>query len=121
MTTYLRIFVLAATVATAACGGGAGGINPDPVLNSVSPTFVHAGADATLTLRGRDFVDSSTVIWTAAGTSSGITVTPSSIADTMLTVVIPVALIGPLGDAILEVQNPQPGGGTSTAIIVPVV
>lgn len=84
-------------------------VNPVPVLNSISPGSVTAGApNFTLTLSGTGFLQSSTVV--INGTAVQPNFYPSS---TAASVVIPASAVSSIGDISIAVSNPTPGGGTS--------
>jgi len=84
--------------------------NPAPTLSAISPAHLAAGsADTILTLSGNGFAAQSVVQadGTALATSFG--------SDTQLTAVVPAAMLTTAGTLSIAVENPTPGGGTSTA------
>ncbi|HZT40922.1 MAG TPA: hypothetical protein VFA07_01970 [Chthonomonadaceae bacterium] len=89
--------------------------NPAPALSSISPSSCRAGsATFTLTCTGSNFISSSTVRWTAGGTTTVLTTT--YVSGTTLTAVVPSSLVANRGTASVTVVNPAPGGGTSGAL-----
>jgi hypothetical protein len=84
-------------------------VNPVPVLNSISPSSVTAGApNFVLTLTGSNFVSSSTIL------VNGTPVQPNSYpAPTSASVDIPASAVSTVGPVSITVSNPTPGGGTS--------
>jgi hypothetical protein len=89
--------------------------NPVPVLSSISPSSVRAGsATFTLTCTGSNFISSSSVHWTAGGTTTVLATT--FVSATQLTAVVPSSLVANRGTASVTVVNPAPGGGTSGAL-----
>lgn len=86
-------------------------VNPVPVLNSISPATVTAGApNFSLTLTGTNFVQSATV--QINGTSVSSYLYPSA---TSATVTIPASAVTSVGNVNITITNPAPGGGTSAA------
>jgi hypothetical protein len=86
-------------------------VNPVPVLNSISPGSVTAGApNFTLTLTGTNFVQSATI--QINGTTVQPTLYPTA---TTATVIVPASAVSSLGDVSVTITNPTPGGGTSAA------
>ncbi len=84
-------------------------VNPVPVLNSLSPGAVTAGApNFTLTLTGSNFVSSSTIL--INGTQTQPNVYPSA---TSASVLIPASAVSSVGTVTIAIFNPAPGGGTS--------
>jgi hypothetical protein len=109
----------------AGCGGTGGGStaqnpspgssNPTPLITSVTPATVLAGAaDTTITLSGTGFVTSSSVQW------NGQKVATAYESSGGLTAVVPAASLLNGGSAAVTVANPAPGGGTSGAVPVQV-
>lgn len=97
------------------CGGGGGGTsppptqNPIPTLTSISPTSaIGGGAAFTLTVRGTNFIPTSTVQWNAANHATTFT------SSTELTAVIEASDIGNGGSAQVAVFNPIPNCGLFT-------
>ena len=86
-------------------------LNPVPVLNSISPGSVTAGApNFLLTLAGNNFLTSSTVL--INGTPAQAYNYPSA---TSASVFIPASAVSAVGTVTIAVSNPAPGGGTSAA------
>ena len=84
--------------------------NPVPVLISISPTEITAGSGSfTVTLNGNNFNGSSIIHL------GGIQHLPSALSLTSLSVDLPIDEL-PTGVIQVYVTNPQPGGGTSSAI-----
>jgi IPT/TIG domain len=84
--------------------------NPVPVLTSISPTSVTAGAgNTTITLNGSDFVAASV----ARAGATGLTTT--YVSPTQLTAVVPSSLLTTAGTLAITVLTVSPGGGTSGA------
>ena len=89
--------------------------NPQPAGGSVSPPSLPAGSNAlSLTVNGAGFVQGSVVF--VNGTSRvTLFVSSTSLQATLLP-----ADLAQAGTLVITVMNPAPGGGTSTAINVPV-
>lgn len=84
--------------------------NPIPAILTISPTSATAGGSAfTLTVTGSNFVSGSTVRW------NGLARTTTFVSSTLLTASIPASDIVTAGTASVTVNNPTPGGGTSSA------
>ena len=90
------------------------GVSPVPTLTSINPTTVTAGtATFNLTLTGTNFTADSTV---AFGANPPLT--PSSTPTaTQMVVSVPAADIAAGGVMGVTVNNPAPGGGTSTPAV----
>jgi C1A family cysteine protease len=89
--------------------------NPVPALTSLSPSHASAGGSAyTLTATGASFVPGASVMW--AGSSRTTTYVNSA----TLTAAITAADIAAGGESSVTVLNPQPGGGSSPAVLFPV-
>jgi hypothetical protein len=108
-------------VILAGCGGGGGGggastpSNPAPTVSSISPSSATAGGAAfTLTVTGTDFISGSTVDW------NGSSRTTTYQSATQLTAAITAADIASSATVPITVVNPTPGGGTSTAVDLPI-
>jgi hypothetical protein len=85
--------------------------NPVPTVSSLSPSSATTGGAAfTLTVNGGNFVTTSAVQWNG---SNSATVYVSA---TQLTASITAADIAAAGTSIVNVVNPSPGGGTSSAV-----
>ncbi|HXE74721.1 MAG TPA: IPT/TIG domain-containing protein [Candidatus Xenobia bacterium] len=103
------------TVFTPAPGGGTSAgqtftiNNPAPTLTSISPTSTTAGgAQFTLTVNGSNFVSTSKVCW------NGAERTTTFVNSGQLTATIPATDIAAGATVTITVNNPTPGGGTST-------
>jgi uncharacterized repeat protein (TIGR01451 family) len=84
---------------------------PAPVLTSVSPSGVYAGAGAfTLTVNGSQFVSTSTVLW------NGGARTTTYLSSTQLQAAITAADVASVGTATITVSTPAPGGGVSSGL-----
>jgi hypothetical protein len=82
--------------------------NPVPVLTSIAPASVTAGAgDTTITLTGSGFVAATQA---RAGATS---LTTTFVSSTQLTAVIASSLLTAAGTLTITVFTPTPGGGTS--------
>lgn len=107
------------TVFNPAPGGGLSNVatfditppnSPVPVLNSISPTSVSAGAAAfALTANGAGFVSTSKMRW------NGQDLVTAFISSTQLTAQVTADLVASGGTAQVTVFTPTPGGGTSAA------
>lgn len=83
-------------------------VNPVPVLSSIAPVSITAGApDFYLTLSGTNFVSSSTVL------INGTPTQPESSSGTTASVLIPASAVSTVGAVTIAVSSPAPGGGTS--------
>ncbi|MGA9885558.1 MAG: hypothetical protein WBQ34_17710 [Candidatus Acidiferrales bacterium] len=90
---------------------------PAPVLQSISPTEVQAGEPAlTLTISGRGFTPSSSVLWASSAIPSGGLVSTYDAATGQLLAQVPGSYIQSPGQASIYVETPQPGGGTTASI-----
>ena len=110
------------TVQNPTPGGGTSGTlkftistppNPVPTVTLLSPSSAQAGGPAfTLTVTGTQFISTSQVLWNSGP------VTTTYVSSTSLTAQIPAQdlAMGSAGMANVTVQNPTPGGGTSSAI-----
>lgn len=86
--------------------------NAVPTITSISPIACHAGDPGfTLTVNGTNFMDGSTVKW-----NWDVHVT-QYISPTQLRATIPASYLVAPGQASITVVNPEPGGGTSNAIL----
>jgi hypothetical protein len=84
--------------------------NPVPLLTSLSPTSISASNGAfTLTINGSNFVSGATVQW------NGSARTTTYVNSTQLTAAIPTNDVATAGSAAITVNNPAPGGGTSSS------
>jgi hypothetical protein len=106
--------VIDVSVMTPAPGGGTSGTvsfavrNPRPVLTSFSPASVIAGSgDFVLILDGSGFVNGSIVEWNGSNRDT------TFISSTQLSVAITSADVATAGTALVKVNSPTPGGGTS--------
>jgi hypothetical protein len=110
------------TVVTPAPGGGTSNPitvpidNPAPVLATLSPNPALAGTGAfTLMVTGSNFVSTSVVQWNA-------TPRPTTfVSSTSLQAAITAADVAGTGSASISVVTPAPGGGTSSALTLPIV
>jgi hypothetical protein len=85
--------------------------NPLPVLTGISPSSATAGGAAlTIAASGSSFVPSSTIEW------NGSPLTTTFVSSTSLTAQIPASDLATAGTAMVTVQSPAPGGGTSSAL-----
>lgn len=109
---FFVVFLASIFMVLAACGGdGKKHKNPVPVLTSVSPTSVTAGAAAfTLTVNGLYFVSGSTVNWNGAARAT------TYVSGSRLTAAVQAADVASAGTAQVTVVNPAPGGGTSPSV-----
>src|SRR5580658_2976695 len=99
------------------CGGGGGSgsagptPNPVPSISSIAPAVATAGGAAfTLTVNGTNFIAGSAI------QLSGSNRATTFVSATQLTASITAADISSAGTPPVSVENPTPGGGTSTAI-----
>jgi hypothetical protein len=85
---------------------------PAPVIGSLSPTFVEAGQPAfSLTVEGKHFTPSSTVLWNGSARTSFYNSTTGALSAEILATDIAIP-----GQALISVTTPQPGGGTTTTL-----
>jgi hypothetical protein len=86
-------------------------VNPVPVLSSISPGSVTAGAPSfTLTLTGSSFVSTATVL------INGVATQPNSYPSTnTASVLIPASAVSAVGTVQVAISNPAPGGGSSAS------
>ncbi len=111
-----------ATVAvqnTSPGGGTSGALNfaintpPNlaPTIGSLSPSSATVGGPAlTLTVTGTQFIAASKVLW------NGTALATTYVSSTSLTAQIPASDLTTVGTATVTVQNPSPGGGTSSGL-----
>ena len=86
------------------------GVNPLPILTSISPNAKPIGSAAfTLTLTGSDFIPASIVRW------NGVSRPTTYVSLTQLTAAIPASDLTVGGTANVTVFNPAPFGGTSAS------
>lgn len=86
-------------------------VNPVPVLNSISPGTVTAGApNFTVTLSGNSFVSSATILINDTPVQPNFY--PSA---TSASVSIPASVVSAVGTVTIAISNPAPGGGTSAS------
>ena len=89
---------------------------PIPTLTTVTPSTLTAGsATATLTLTGTEFVSTSQAFWNGTTALATTVVSP-----TQITAIVPAPPLNVVANASVTIVNPAPGGGTSTAVTVPV-
>ena len=98
-----------ATLSVSLTGTGA---SPVPTLNNIIPNNAKAGSSFTLTLTGTGFTADTTVNF---GTSPPLG--PTSFTSTQLMVTVPASDVAVGGIFGVSVNNPAPGGGTSTPAI----
>lgn len=112
------------TVSNAAPGGGTSSATPAstitvnnfaPVLESISPASVSAGAPATITLTGKSFAANS------VAQINGVARPTTYGSETQLRLSAPASDLASLGTLQISVLNPAPGGGTSMALPLSVV
>jgi hypothetical protein len=85
--------------------------NPQPGIAGLSPAAIQAGgASLPLTVTGTAFVTGSTIYW------GGSALTTTLISGTQLQATVPAASIATAGTAVVTVQTPAPGGGTSGSL-----
>lgn len=90
--------------------------NPLPLLNSISPATILAGSqDLTLTLTGRDFMQTSTV------QVNGETFPSNYVSATTMTIQITARMVISAENLSIRVVNPSPGGGGSTIKVLTVL
>lgn len=109
----------AVTVFSPTPGGGTSGPqtftispapNPTPILSNISPTNKLAGdPQFTLTVNGSQFVAGAVV------RVGGVDRVTTYVSPTQLTAVIPASDVLAVGQLVVTVFNPSPGGGTSAA------
>ena len=87
------------------------GVNPVPLLTSLSPNSVAAGSAAfTLTVNGSYFLSGAVVQWNGVGRAT------TFVSSTQLIASIADGDVAIAGTAQVTVSNPTPGGGTSKAL-----
>ena len=105
------------------CGGGGSpppapsppAENPTPSISSLAPSGATAGGPAfDLTVKGKNFVSDSLVIWNGTGF-----ITTYKHSGELSVAVSAYTIRGP-GNVVLTVFNPPPGGGTSNAVEFPI-
>jgi hypothetical protein len=85
-------------------------MNPAPTLTGISPANLAAGSsDTTVTLTGGGFAEQSVV------EANGKALATSFANATQLTAAVPSSLLATAGALSINVMNPTPGGGTSSA------
>jgi len=95
--------------------------NPGPVLNSISPSTITAGATSfNLLLTGSNFI--ADLVPSSTVQVNGVTVQASLHgSSTSMGIVIPASFLSNAGDLSITVTNPAPGGGTSNAQLLHVI
>ncbi|HEY3333573.1 MAG TPA: IPT/TIG domain-containing protein [Capsulimonadaceae bacterium] len=89
--------------------------NPTPVLKSLDPGSVTAGAKSfTIYATGTGFMSSSVL---KAGSTS---LTTTYVSDTVIKATVPASIVAADGSVSFTVTNPTPGGGTSAAVALTV-
>ena len=119
-----RAIFAATTVALIACGCAkqpivsaqvdppAAAANPVPAISSLAPNSATAGsADATLTVKGSNFISASELHWNGAALAT------TYVSATQLTATVPAANLNTAGSAQVTAFNPTPGGGASSAAV----
>jgi len=102
--------VLAAALLLASCGEGIAN-NPKPKLTSLTPPSVSAGSPGfVLTVNGTGFSPQSVIFFNGSGIQSIFQ------SGSELTANISSSFIATPGNATIEVQTPQPGGGVSNQL-----
>ncbi|HUJ83153.1 MAG TPA: IPT/TIG domain-containing protein, partial [Candidatus Acidoferrales bacterium] len=102
--------VLAAALLFASCGEGIAN-NPKPKLTSLTPPSVSAGSPGfVLTVNGTGFSPQSVIFFNGSGIQSIFQ------SGSELTANISSSFIATPGNATIEVQTPQPGGGVSNQL-----
>jgi Abnormal spindle-like microcephaly-assoc'd, ASPM-SPD-2-Hydin/Beta-propeller repeat len=100
-----EVYILSSSLATAAPN------NPLPTVSAISPTSAVSGAAAfPLTVNGSGFIASSVVEW------NGAPLTTNYVSGTQLTAAVTAADVAAAGGALVTVQTPAPGGGTSVDV-----
>ena len=90
--------------------------NPTPILTAVNPTQVMAGSGNTqITLTGSGFIAKSKAQF------KGAALTTTYVSSTLLTAIVPALKLTTPGDFDITVNNPTPGGGTSTSFTFSVI
>jgi hypothetical protein len=115
--TAQSVIALALFAASLSCGGGEGATgpspNPVPTLTSLSRDTAMAGATPfVITLRGTGFVPG------ISATIGGVARTTTRASDTVATVQTIAADLATATTREVRVINPEPGGGTSGALIL---
>lgn len=86
--------------------------NPVPQLSALIPSSVPQGSSGVqLTVNGQGFVESSLVMW------NGLALPTTYVANSVLTALVPTTDLASSGSASITVNNPAPGGGTSSAFV----
>jgi len=88
--------------------------SPAPAITSVSPSILRAGVGAMLTVTGTGFNSLSIVKW------NGSSKTTQTISRTTLTTTLTAADIPVEGSGQVTVSNPEPGGGESPSVTIPI-
>jgi hypothetical protein len=102
--------VFVAALLLASCGGGVAN-NPSPTVTSTTPPSVPAGSPGfVLTVNGHGFAPQSVIFFNGSGIQSIFQ------SGSALTANISSSFVSTPGDVTIEVQTPQPGGGTSNQI-----
>jgi uncharacterized repeat protein (TIGR01451 family) len=87
--------------------------SPAPRVNSISPAFVQAGSGSfTLTVNGSEFVSGSVVQLNSTPLST------TFVSATQLTANVNASNVATMGWAWINVNNPSPGGGTSSSSLL---
>jgi subtilisin len=89
--------------------------SPGPSIASLNPASVPAGSPAfTLTLNGSGFVSTSVVRW------NDVPKPTTFVSATQLRAAIDAADVASIGQALVTVATPAPGGGISNAVAMPI-
>jgi len=87
------------------------GVNPVPGITNLSPASAMAGAAGqTLTINGTNFVSTSTVTYNGAARAA------TFVSPTQVTITLSTSDQATAGSYPIEVSNPAPGGGASSAV-----
>ncbi len=90
---------------------------PTPVIQSISPTETQAGEPTfLLTVSGKGFTPSSSVLWSSESVSSATLVSTYSANTGQLVAQVPALYIESPGQAYISVSTPEPGGGVTNAL-----
>ena len=103
--------VFVAALLLAACGEGVAN-NPSPTVTSLTPPSIAAGSPGfVLAVNGHGFAPQSVVFFNGSGIQSIFQ------SGNVLTANITSSFIATPGNVTIEVQTPQPGGGTSNQVV----
>jgi hypothetical protein len=103
--------VFVAALLLAACGEGVAN-NPSPTVTSLTPPSIPAGSPGfVLAVNGHGFAPQSVIFFNGSGIQSIFQ------SGNVLTANVSSSFISTPGNVTIEVQTPQPGGGTSNQVI----